>query len=301
MEVDSSAIERLADAWSERSFPPPSFDYPGLPPWSGDAWLDFAVVATSVVACLWPPAGEPEWGVTVDGERLVDAPAIWACFTRALTPTPAGLDLEPLAELEGSAVTAFFAGEGRLQLLTERGERLRGVVAGLRTRWGGHARPLFEAAGFEGPAAVRMIVDTLPGYRDEAPTERGTLRFWKLAHLAVAVAAARSPRPVTGLETFPVYPDYMLPVVLRHEGILRYDPELAAAIDTRTLLPKDSPGELAIRWATVYAGEALRRALNDRGNPVTTPALDYALWSRAVLGPEAGLLGEHHRTLTLAY
>jgi hypothetical protein len=51
----------------------------------------------------------------------------------------------------------------------------------------------------------------------------------------------------------------------------------------------------------VYAAERLRRELNNRGNPVTTPQLDYMLWASAVLGPEATTMGEHHRTLTMAY
>ncbi len=299
VDVDLGSVDRLADAWARRPFPTPTFDYPGLPPWSGDTWLDFAVVATSVVACLWPPDGEPMWGVTLDGERLVDAPAVWACFTRGLRPAENGLDLDPVATMEDPA--EFFRGEGTLQLLPERGERLRRVVGALRDRWGGHARRLFDRAEFRGPEVVRLLVETIPGYRDEAATPLGTLRFWKLAHLAVAVAAARAPRPVTGMEEFPVYPDYMLPVVLRHEGILVYTPELAAAVDERRPIPADSEAEWAIRWATVYAGERLLRALHARGNPVTGPALDYALWSRAVLGPEAGRMGEHHRTVTLAY
>ncbi len=295
------AVERLAGAWADRAFGDPTFDYPGLPPWSGETWLDFAVVATSVIACLWPPEGEIPWGVDHEGTRLVDAPAVWACFSRALTPVDGGLDLDPLTELEGPSAHAFFAGQGSLQLVPERADRLRRVVAALREDWSGHGVNLFEEAGFHGPTVVRLLVENIPGYRDEAVTPQGTLRFWKLAHLAVAVAAARSPRPVTGLDSFPVYPDYMLPVVLRHEGILRYGPDLAATVDRRRLLPPGSPGELAIRWATVYAAEKLRAALAARGNPVSTPALDYALWSRAVLGPEAGRMGEHHRTLTLAY
>ncbi len=299
--VDADAVDRLADAWATRPFPQPAFDYPGLPPWTGDAWLDFAVVATSVVACLWPPDGEEMWGVTWEGEHLVDAPAVWACFARGLRPADGGLDLGPLSRMDDAAARRFFAGDGVLQLVPERGARLRRVAASLGEHWGGHARAIFEQAGFRGPDVVRLLVETIPGYRDEAETPVGLLRFWKLAHLAVAVAAARSPVPVTGMEEFPVYPDYMLPVVLRHEGVLVYGPELAATVDRRALIPADSNQEWAIRWATVYAGEALRQALGARGNPVTGPALDYALWSRAVLGPDAGRMGEHHRTVTLAY
>jgi hypothetical protein len=37
------------------------------------------------------------------------------------------------------------------------------------------------------------------------------------------------------------------------------------------------------------------------GRELTGPQLDFALWHLGVLGPEAGTMGEHHRTLTLRY
>ena len=113
--------------------------------------------------------------------------------------------------------------------------------------------------------------------------------------------SSRSSRPIGRLESFPVYPDYMLPRVLRHHGVLRYQPVLSSAVDGRHLIPAGSDWELAIRWATVYAADQLRADLNRIGNPVSTPALDYALWHDAVLGSDAALMGEHHRTVTMAY
>ena len=103
------------------------------------------------------------------------------------------------------------------------------------------------------------------------------------------------------LDRLPVYPDYMLPRVFRHFGIMVYTDALAAAVDARRIIEKESSWELAIRWATVYCGDRLADALRERGVAVSTPALDYALWESAVLGPEADGMGEHHRTLTLAY
>jgi len=93
----------------------------------------------------------------------------------------------------------------------------------------------------------------------------------------------------------------MLPRVLRHFGCLIYSPEVAAMVDTRKVIAADSPAEHALRWATVYAGDRLLGALRDRGTVVSAPGLDYRLWSEAVLGPEATVFGEHHRTISMAY
>lgn len=299
--VDPHALVALADRWRSSAFDAPRFAYPGLPAWRGAGWVDFCGAAVAVCACLWAPKGEETWRAELDGRWLDDAPGLFACFTRARWATEEGLALTPFTTWSEADARAFFAGRGTLQLVAERGSRLTDLAGVIAGRWGGSFVSLLEEARFDGPAAVDLLIETVPGYRDRVPTEHGLLCFDKLAHLAVALMAERSPRPITRLEEFPVYPDYMLPRVLRHHGLLVYEAGLAAAVDSRALIPQHSRWELAIRWATVYAGEQLRRALNERGNPVTTPELDYRLWSSAVLGPEAGAMGEHHRTVTLAY
>ena len=103
------------------------------------------------------------------------------------------------------------------------------------------------------------------------------------------------------VESLPVFPDYMLPRVLRHLGILKYSKGLVAAVDSRRELPTGSLGELALRWGTVHAADELLEALRASGAEVTTPQLDFALWEAAVLGPDADEMGEHHRTIGLAY
>jgi hypothetical protein len=293
--IDRNASIGLAKRWKRRDFPPPAFDYPGLPTWQDDAWFDFCVLGCSVIACLWPPTGEPVWATEFEGVWLDDAPGFFACFARRPFRIKEFLDFGPDQARE------FFAGRGTLQLISERGTTLRAVAQALIDRWGGQAITMIESADWDGPRLVELLVETIPGYRDEAETSLGRLLFNKLAHLCVAMMNSRSSRPIGRLETFPVYPDYMLPRVLRYHGVLRYGSELSSAVDGSHLIPAGSEWELAIRWATVYSSEQLRADLNAIGNPVSTPALDYALWHDAVLGPEAALMGEHHRTVTMAY
>ena len=98
-----------------------------------------------------------------------------------------------------------------------------------------------------------------------------------------------------------MYPDYMVPRTLRHHGILTYSDGLAGAVDGRTLIPAGSEWELAIRWASMHAAERVLGALRAAGHDVAMPMLDYWLWHSSVLGPDAGSMGEHHRTITMAY
>jgi hypothetical protein len=294
--VDQPAILALARAWRGRDFPVAGFDYPGLPNARGGAWFDFCVLATSVVACLWPPDGNEVWRAHFEGAWLDDAPGLFACFARR--PDLGVRNFIGFAPDDGQR---FFAGRGCLQLVGERAQRLDEVATALVDRWDASASAIVEESGWNAPRLVELLVETVPGYRDWAVTDDGTVAFDKLAHLCTAMMGTRSDRPLQGLETFPVYPDYMLPKTLRHHGVLRYEADLARAVDAQQLIEAGSNWEVGIRWATVYAAQRLGEALGDLGNSVPIPSLDYALWHDAVLGPNAGSMGEHHRTVTLAY
>ena len=161
--------------------------------------------------------------------------------------------------------SAFSQARGCLQLIAERAQRLDQVATALAERWGASAASIIEEADWDAPTVVELLVDTVPGYRDRADTAMGTLAFDKLAHLCAAMMSTRSDRPLRGLDTFPVYPDYMLPMVLRHHGLLGYEADLAQAVDNRQLVEAGSDWELGIRWATVFAAEQLGEALTGPG------------------------------------
>ncbi|MCB0990550.1 MAG: queuosine salvage family protein [Acidimicrobiales bacterium] len=301
--VDLAALSRLADAWSNDSFSMPDFSYPGTPASRDESWwFDYVTLAVSVLACLWPPAGNEVWHCEMDGQWLDDAPGIFSVFTKGLGS--GGLDLAAMSTMSDDHGASLFAGTGTLQLIPERVDLLRRVSTVLIERWDGSALNLVDAAGRDGHRIADLLTDTVPGYQDRPVTEVGVLPFDKLSHLAAAVMAAGvgwDAAGFSGYDDFAVYPDYMLPRVFRHFGVLVYTPALAAAIDSRTEIAAESVEEHAIRWATVYAGAALKQALAQRGNDVPAPALDYRLWSEAVLGPQAATFGEHHRTVTMRY
>ncbi|MFV0257781.1 MAG: queuosine salvage family protein [Acidimicrobiales bacterium] len=298
--IDDDAVERLARRWASTPMPLPAFDYPGTPPDRDENWwYTWAALAVSVLACLWPPDGEEMWRTERDGQWLDDAPGLFAAFTRARRQ---GRDLAWFATAPAADVRQLFAGRGTLQLLDERAATLAAAAAALEDRWDGNARHLVEEAGHDVTAMAALLTDTVPGYRDRPRTELGVLPFDKLPRLAAAIMASGIGWDrFTNYADAPVYPDYMLPRLFRHHGAMVYGPGLADLVDRHQLIPAESPPEHAIRWATVTTGARLRAALAREGNPVSGPALDYHLWSTAVLGPDAATLGAHHRTVTMRY
>lgn len=301
--IDQDALDRLGERWANDTFVLPTFDYPGTPATRDESWwFDYVTLAVSVLACLWPPAGQEMWRTKLGDEWLDDAPGIFAVFTRRLRDGQ--LSIDEFAELTDADGAALFDGLGTLQMIPERVTLLREVAATINERWQGSAANLVTEADRDGERVADLLTATMPGYLDRPMTSCGELRFDKLSHLAAAIMAAGagwSEAGFDGFDDFPVYPDYMLPRVFRHFGIMHYAPELASLVDDRQLIDEGSEAEHAIRWATVHCGAQLAESLKERGNPVTAPALDYRLWSEAVLGPDAASFGEHHRTITLRY
>jgi len=300
VQIDADALERSAAQLASAELPAVSSGIATLPhDWPEPAWVTFHTLVMSVMACLWPPEGDEQWTTVVDGVTYTDAPALFGAFRRGLVLDGDDVDLTPWCDFTERDAELWFRGQGTLQLLDRRADILRAVARTLREEWGGRFIDAIRSIDADAESFVQLLIARVPGFDDVASTEAGTLPFAKLPRLAAAMISQRV--PMRGLDDFPVYPDYMIPKVLRHWGVFVYDPALAAAIDRRDLVPEGSQWEHGLRWATVFAGDRLRDAMASAGRSVTGPELDYALWHAGVLGPDAGRMGEHHRTITMRY
>jgi hypothetical protein len=300
--VDLDALDRAAARLAAIQLPSPGEGMPTLPAGDGPGrWSDFFGISVSVLACLWAPEGEAQWTTDIDGVTYTDAPAFFGAFARYLAPTRFGYDLRPLTTWTVNDAHELFAGRGVFQLIPERHAILRDLAITMLDRYDGCFLHLVEECEYDAERIVATLVDEVPGYDDVSLSDLGWLRFEKLPRLATAMIAGGLDRPLIGLDNFPVYPDYMIPKVFRHWGIFTYNVELATTIDTRRLVPKDSHWEHALRWGTVWAADQLRHRMAAHGCTITGPRLDFALWHAGVLGPDAEVMGEHHRTLTMKY
>ena len=302
--VNDAAIDMVAATLATATLPTSGEGIHTLP--HGDTpgrWCDFVGLSVSVLACLWAPVGDEQWTVEVAGQTLTDAPAFFHAFARTMLPLEGrdGYDLAAFVDWTLDDAHAMFAGNGHFQLVPQRWQQLRATARVMCERYDGSFLGLVRSCAYDAEVVVRTLVDEVPGYHDVSHSDCGVLRFEKLPRLATAMIAGGIEQPLRGLDEFPVYPDYMIPKVFRHWGIFIYDDALASTIDQRRLVPKDSEWEHALRWATVAAADRLRGRMAALGRSITGPQLDFALWHAGVLGPLAGQMGEHHRTLTLHY
>ena len=131
-------------------------------------------------------------------------------------------------------------------------------------------RTAAQAVGAAGHSAERLaeqLAAGLPFFDD-----RG---FYKRAQIASHDLALAGVAEFDDLDRLTIFADNLVPHVLRVDGVLRYDPELAATIDAGEPLEAGAPEEVEIRACAVHAGELLAARLG-----VAPRTLDGWLWNR---------------------
>ncbi len=135
-------------------------------------------------------------------------------------------------------------------------------------RWLGE-RSVLDAIGEAGGSAERLaesLADGMPFFDD-----RG---FWKRAQIAPNDLALAGVAEFDDLDRLTIFADNLVPHVLRVDGVLVYDEQLAARIDGGALLDEGDE-EREIRACAVHACELIAERLG-----VPPRVLDTWLWNR---------------------
>jgi hypothetical protein len=190
----------------------------------------------------------------------------------------AALDQDPGHELMGLFATA----------LNELGDRVENEHGGS-----------FLALARSGEGSAERLaahLATWPTWHDISPYDGDTVPFFKRAQIAAADLALAGLAPAADLPRLTLFADNLVPHVLRLDGVLAFDDDLAARIDAEELIEHDSPEEVEIRACALHAVELLVAAHPTR---TTATAVDNALWHRGA-GPRYKAR-PRHRARTTAY
>lgn len=295
--------ERMVDVLSQRWHESP----PAVPEWDdryhwNDGTLKTALAVLVLDAwnfCFWPDPGQVKWSIEYKGEKLNGYRALAASVKRAIEEGIDLHDLDRLSKLTIDDLRHIFRGEGEIPMIEERLRNLEEVVSGLKDRWQGDIRHLLEASEGSAVSFVELVVETFPSFDDTALYNGMEVRFYKRAQiLAADLAGSLKDEPLVqfhDLHQLTAFADYKIPQVLQAHGVLRYSPQLVAALERLEDIPVGDPQEVEIRATTVWAVELLRRKLGNK----TPYELDWMLWN---LGQEP-VADErpYHRTRTVFY
>jgi len=150
-------------------------------------------------------------------------------------------------------------------------------------------------------ARLAEILIEMPLYRDVSHYEGFEVPFYKRAQLTSADLAAAFKGEGYGsfadLDRLTIFADNLVPHVLRREGVLVYDADLAARIDVGVPLVAGSAEEVEIRAGAVHAVEYCVALLRAAGVNATAQQLDAVLWRRGQL-PEMKAHPRHRARTT---
>lgn len=269
--------------------------------------VDFVLVATSLNYAYTDFETRVRWEVEVDGRPLADADGLHWCLARALAEGVPLLDGAWLSTVTTEQLRDLLrGGNGELQLLDERAAILREIGAALVEKYDGRFSNVLAAASPKlydgGNGFLEVLTRDFPRFDDVAEYDGQTVRFYKLAQLAVWILHVTL-RPHGGLrldiENLTAFADYIVPAALRILGVFRYDDSLEATIAEGGLIGAGSRWEVELRAHTIYACDELCRAVNALRPPelrVIPAQIDARLWV-----PYHRTHYPHHLTKTIYY
>jgi hypothetical protein len=196
--------------------------------------------------------------------------------------TGGGWSPDELRALTGADLASVLGQEAGHELMGLYAEALRDLGRFLGAR---RALDVVEEAGGSAERLAAMLAAGMPFYDD--------VGFWKRAQIVPNDLALAGVASFDDLDRLTIFADNLVPHVLRMDGVLRYEPELAARIVAGELLP---PGEeeREIRACAVHACELLSARLG-----VPARSIDVALWSRGQAPSYKAV--PRHRTRTVFY
>lgn len=158
-------------------------------------------------------------------------------------------------------------------------------------------------SGAGSAARLVEILGVMPFFQDVSTYCGQCVPLYKRAQLTAADLAlalnGAGPGRFTDLNRLTIFADNLVPHVLRVDGILTYEPALAARIDAGELIPAGSEDEVEIRACAIHAVELMAMAVKDAGGDATPMRLDYLLWNRGQQPSYKAL--PRHRTRTVYY
>ena len=193
-----------------------------------------------------------------------------------------GWSLDELRALRADEVAAVLGQEPDHELMGLYADALRDLG-----RFLGARRALEFVAEADGSAErlASMLAEGMPFFDD--------VGFWKRAQITANDLALAGVAEFEDLDRLTIFADNLVPHVLRVDGVLAYEPELAARIDAGELLPPGAE-EREIRGCAVHACELLSERL---GMPARL--IDVALWTKGQAPRYKSV--PRHRTRTVYY
>ncbi len=264
--------------------------------------VNWLLVLDALNFCFWSEKDAPRWRIEYQGESLNGYWAEAAALTRAVEEGIPLWNAEYLSAISSDQLAHIFRGEETIPLFEQRLQNIHEVGDVLLERFEGQFACAVEQAQGSTVRLALLLAKNFSSFNDVASYRGSEVRFFKRAQICVADLfgsfSGKSWGRFYDLDKLTAFADYKLPQILRHFGVLEYDPALAARIDNQELIEQGGEEEIEIRAATVWACQLLRREMIPHGHLITAAEIDSRLW---LLSQNMTGMRPYHRTRTIYY
>jgi hypothetical protein len=194
------------------------------------------------------------------------------------------------------------ANELARELMALYANALHDLGALLELDFDGSFTRMVRAAGGSAANPVAVLA-RMPFFRDVSTYRGQAVPLYKRAQITANDLAAAFGHEDLGrfgdLHRLTMFPDNLVPHVLRVDGVLVFEPELVERIERVENIDAGSEPEVEIRAVGLHAVELLVHQLRRRGQDVTAAQLDGLLWRRGGGARYKAVL--RHRTRSVFY
>ena len=316
--INREQIEQLSRQWIH-TFSAPSIE--DIAMWENsyhffdgtERTVNWMLLLDALNFCFWAEKDSPRWQIEYEGETREEAGreilnGYWAeaaSLTRAVHEGIPLWDAQYLSTIDEETMAHIFRpvpDAPPIPLFDLRVAHAREVGQVLLDRYDGQFTNAIEQVEGDVGQLVLLLTEHFPSFRDVTLYRGHEVRFFKRAQICVADihGAFRGQRwgAFTNMDVLTCFADYKVPQILRHYGILEYEPTLARKVDAQEQLPMGSEEEVEIRASTIWACELLRQEMLRQGHGMNATEIDQRLW---FLAQDAQTMRPYHRTRTPFY
>lgn len=266
---------------------------------NADDEIDFRFIANSQAFCFW---GYPQkWTITYQGKKLDGWWALLVSLKRALEEGVPLLDANFLAKVTVSAARKIFKGVPEIPLLKERVAILNEIGNVLGAKYNGRFHNLYQSSSRNALDLLQKIVNEFPlSFDDTSKFNNKKVFFYKKAQLlTLDIMRVYGDTSISGLDQLIGKADYKIPALLRNQGILEYNNQLANIVDSRKEILKGSAMEVEIRAHMLYITHLISQKLKQKYPALNEMEVDSLLWFISQQKSKTGK--PYHLTRTTAY
>jgi hypothetical protein len=301
-------VREIAGWMAYEELPMPDYQLPfGIGQGNADETIDFVMTADSIDTAFTDFTTHTKFQVDYAGRHWSDSDALFACMKRAMDNGIPILDGKFLAQVTRLELQRIFAGNIEIPMLDEKMEVWRQVGGVLAANYGGRFHNFVRSCPSRlydnGKGLIDRLVKEFPRFNDVSLYDGHTIKFYKLPQLGIwfvySMLRKSSQFQLEDVDKMTAFADYIVPVGLRLMGITSYSEKLESAINTYTLIPRDSAWEVEIRAHCIYATALLCEEINKKRPPenkIIIPQIDARFWL-----PYHTTSWPHHLTKTIMY